>query len=134
MATVLTALILGSLQLGGQDRPFALGQAQEDATRALHHRTGEDGQPLSAAAYQQAFGPEALRQGPLTSAEARDFVYAALVAGYAAQRLRVDFTFLQVEQWLAATPEAAQPLWEAAALGLPPVKPARPRPAKKAAK
>lgn len=126
----------GSLQLGGQDRPFALGQAQEAATRALHHRMGEDGQPLSAAAYQKSFGAEALRPGPLTGADARDFVYAALVAGYTWQGLRVDFTFAQVEQWLAAAPEAAQPLWDAVAQSLPAVKAPRmrTRPAKKVAK
>jgi hypothetical protein len=134
MSTVLTTLIVGSLLLGGQDRPFALGEAQQAAVQGLHHRKGDDGQPLTAAAYQRTFGPEALRQGPLAGVEARDFVYAALVAGYASQGLRVDFTFLQVEQWLAATPAAAQQLWDAVAQSLPPVKPAPTRPAKKAAK
>jgi hypothetical protein len=134
MSTALTTLIFGSLLLGGQDRPFELGPAQEQATRALHHRKGEDGQPLTAAAYQQAFGPEALRPGPLTGDEARDFVYAALVAGYAAQGFRVDFTFVQVGQWLAAQPEAAQPLWDAVAQSLPPVKVKPSRATKKAAK
>jgi hypothetical protein len=124
----------GSLQLGGQDRPFALGLGQEIAARALHHRKGEDGQPLTAEAYAQTFGTQALRSGPLTGQEARDFVYAALVAGYAQQGLRVDFTFMQVAQWLAAEPEAVQPLWDAAAQSLPAAKPARTRPAKKVAK
>jgi hypothetical protein len=129
-----TALISGSLLLGLQDRPFVLGQPQQDAVQALHHRKGEDGQPLTATAYRQTFGPEALRPGPLTGDEARDFVYAALVAGYAAQGFRVDFTFVQVGQWLAAEPEAAQPLWDAVAQSLPPVKVKPSRVTKKAAK
>jgi hypothetical protein len=134
MSTTLTTLVFGSLLLGHQDRPFALGEAQQAAVQALHHRKDEEGQPLSAASYQKTFGTEALRLGPLTGLDARDFVYAALVAGYAAQGLRVDFTFIQVAQWLAAAPDATQPLWDAVAQSLPPLKSPRARPAKTAAK
>jgi len=116
--------IVGSLQLGGQDRPFATGEALEAATRALHHRKEETGQPLGAAGFHKSFGPDAF---PLAGNDARDFVYSALVAGYTKQGLRIDFTLLQVGRWLTETPAAAQPLWEAV------TPPPKPRPAKRIA-
>jgi hypothetical protein len=123
--------ITGSLVIGGQDRPYATGPVLEAAARALHHRKDDKGDALSAAAYQKSFGTEALRPGPLTGADASDFVYSALVAGYTLLRLPIDFNHHSVELWLKANPEAAQPLWDAVAASLPPAKVAT-RPAAKA--
>jgi hypothetical protein len=115
--------VSGSLVIGGQDRPYTT-DGLAAVVQALHHRKDQEGQPLSAAVFRNAFGPNALRQG-LTGDDARDYLYAALVAGYGQHRFRVDFTFLQVGQWLSETPEIAQSFWEA-------VKPPpKPRPAKR---
>lgn len=120
----------GTLRIGGQDRPFALDAALEAAARALHHRRDEHGHPLSAAGFRRAFGPEALRAG-LVGEDARDYLYAALVAGYTWQRAPVDFSYYQVGQWLADSPELAAPFWATVAAALPVVKAAAP--ARKAA-
>ena len=126
-----TSVTDGSLQIGGQDRPFRLGQAQEIALRQLHHRRGTDGLPLTATAYRKTFGAGLPDPATADPADVRDFVHAALVAGYQQAGLRVDFNHAMVGQWLAATPDVAQVLGPLSPPA-PEVAPAR-RPAKKTA-
>lgn len=104
----------GTMQIGGQERPFHVGINQGEIFAELPHRRGEDGRPLSLRAYGELFSLDRLKENDLTGADLRDFVYSALASGYAVDGARLDFNHVQVGHWLddADADEAAKPLKE----------------------
>lgn len=104
----------GTMQIGGQERPFHVGTNQGEVFASLQHRRGEDGRPMSLHAYSDLFSLDRLRNNELTGADLRDFVYSALVSGYEVDNMRPDFGHMQVGYWLddAEAEEAGKPLQE----------------------
>ena len=90
----------GSMQFGGQDRPFQVGTNQGDIFCRLPHRRGDDGKPMSLVAFSELFGIHSLQAQSLTGGDLRDFVFSALAAGYENDGLRVDFTPQNVGNWI----------------------------------
>ena len=97
----------GTMQLGDQDRPFQVGTNQADIFCNLQHRKA-DGRALPLLDYYQLFGST----DTLLGAPLRDFVFSALVAGYQNDGHRVDFTHLDVGNWIdeGDDEEVAKPL------------------------
>lgn len=89
----------GTMQIGGQERPFQVGTNQADVFQRLRH--------VSLKEYGETFGLEALQQQLLTSGDIRDFNYSALVAGYENDGQRVDFTPANVGNWIDDAPMEA---------------------------
>ena len=99
----------GAMQIGGQERPFQIGTNQGDVFQRLRHVSLKD--------YGAMFSPAALQAEALTGGDLRDFVYSALVAGYENDGLRVDFSHLDVGNWIDDAPleesgEVVKPLTE----------------------
>ena len=99
----------GTMQIGGQERPFQIGTNQGDVFQRLRHVSLKD--------YGAMFSPAALQAEALTGGDLRDFVYSALVAGYENDGLRVDFSHLDVGNWIDDAPleesgEVVKPLTE----------------------
>lgn len=86
----------GTLQLGGQERPFQVGTNQGDIFQRLRQ--------VSLKEYGALFSPAALQAEVLTGGDLRDFVYSALVAGYENDGLPVDFSHLDVGNWIDDAP------------------------------
>lgn len=106
----------GTVQLGGQERPFLVGFEQGSTfCKLLHRRNPEDGTPMPLKAYGELFNPLTKPQERLSAEDIRDFVYSALVEGAQEDGLLVDYTPRVVSQWLDASDdprEAAKPLEE----------------------
>lgn len=104
----------GTMQIGGQERPFHVGLNQGGIFQQLHHRKGEDGHAMSLKAYGELFSPPRLARNELSADDARDFVYSALASGYQVDGLRVDFTPMSVGFWIdeADAEEIAKPFTE----------------------
>lgn len=99
----------GTMQIGGQERPFQVGTNQADLFQRLRH--------VSLKEYGELFSLDVLRQQSYTSGDLRDFVYSALAAGYENDGLRIDFTPANVGNWiddagLDETGEVVKPLLE----------------------
>ena len=99
----------GTMQIGGQERPFQVGTNQGDIFQRLRHVSLKD--------YGALFSPAALQAEALTGGDLRDFVYSALVAGYQNDGLPVDFSHLDVGNWIDDAPfeengEVVKPLTE----------------------
>ena len=99
----------GLMQIGGQERPFQIGTNQGDVFQRLRHVSLKD--------YGMLFSPAALQAEALTGGDLRDFVYSALVAGYENDGARVDFSHLDVGNWIDDAPfedsgEVVKPLTE----------------------
>ena len=99
----------GAMQIGGQERPFQVGTNQGDIFQRLRHVSLKD--------YSALFSPAALQAEALTGGDLRDFVYSALVAGYENDGLPVDFSHLDVGNWIDDAPlehggEVVKPLTE----------------------
>ena len=90
----------GTMQIGGQERPYQVGTNQGDVFCRLHHRKDDTGAPLSLKAYSELFSPARLGKQQLTGGDLRDFIYSALAAGYDNDGLRVDFSAFDVGNWL----------------------------------
>lgn len=104
----------GTMQIGGQERPWLIGLEQADVFCRLLSRRGEDGQPMTLKAYSDLFSIEALSAQKLLPSDLYDFLYSALVSGANEDGLHVDFTPRIVSQWLASADdeEASKPLLE----------------------
>lgn len=104
----------GTMQIGGQERPFHVGLNQGGIFQQLHHRKGADGFAMSLKAYGELFSPQRLSRNELSGDDARDFIYSALASGYQVDGLTVDFTAQQVGFWLddCDAEEAAKPFNE----------------------
>jgi hypothetical protein len=101
----------GTLHVGGQDRPFAVGTNQADVFCQLGSQR-VDGKALPLTAYYELFSETSrLLGGPY-----RDFVYSALVAGAERAGHQVDYSHLTVGEWMddpATDPkELSKPLSE----------------------
>ena len=98
------------MQIGGQDRPFEVGTNQGEIFCTLPNRRDAEGRAMTLADYYALFTDV----GRLIGGPLRDVVYSALLAGYEAHQMRVDFTAGDVGRWIDApeTPagEVAKPL------------------------
>lgn len=104
----------GTMQIGGQERPYLVGLESADVFCRLLSRRGEDGHPMTLKAYSDLFSLEALSAQKLLPSDLYDFLYSALVSGANEDGLYVDFTPRIVSQWLANAEdeEAGKPLLE----------------------
>lgn len=96
----------GTMQIGGQERPYHVGVHQSDAFCRLRGITLKE--------YGELFSYENLKDQKLLPNDYADFTYSALVAGYEWDNLRVDFTPIRVRAWVGdpetSAEEAQKPL------------------------
>lgn len=104
----------GTMQIGGQERPWLVGLEQADTFCRLLSRRGEDGHPMTLKAYGELFSLTAIRDSKLLPSDIYDFIYSALVSGANEDGLHVDFTPRVVSQWLTKVDdeEAGKPIME----------------------
>lgn len=82
----------GTLTLGESTYPFHVGLNQSEVYCDLRK--------VSLKEYNEAFAPQRLQEQKLSAGELRDFVYSSLVAGAQVDGLEVDFTNLDVGNWI----------------------------------
>jgi hypothetical protein len=96
----------GTMQIGGQERPFHVGTNQGDVFQRLRG--------ISLKEYGELFSPQNLQELNLKGGDIADFVYSALIAGAEYDGLRVDFNHIHVRAWLddADPQEGSKPIGE----------------------